>query len=314
MWTKSKLLLLAAATVLPALTACKMQIKPKESPTSGALGVYVSDSHVSLAKKEADLFASLYPDARITLYGASTRECLVHLINDSVRMVLTDRPLNKEELQIIDKADPKLKLDSLKVAFDAQALLVNRVNDLEDLTMADFTAIIDQEITNWQQLPASGLAGPLHLVTTGKNSGAYELLKYHFLRRSEDFVPSVIAANQAEVVKYVATHAQALGIASLAAFKEDTLKSLTEETDGMVRPLAFVMPDSSGAPARQKLHQGNVYLKKYPLHYPLYVYFNRKSLLAAGFCSFIASSPGQKIILNSGLVPATMPIRLVQLR
>jgi len=314
MWTKSKLLLLAVAAVLPALTACKMQVKPKESPTSGALGVYVSDSHLSLAKKQADLFASLYPEARITLFGASTRECLVHLINDSVRMVLTDRPLNREELQIIDKADPKLAIDSLKIAFDALALMVNRVNDLEELTMADFTAIIDQKITNWQQLPASGLAGPLHLVTTGKNSGAYELLKFHFLKRSEDFVPSVIAASQAEVVQYVATHAQALGIASLAAFKEDTLKSFTEETDGMVRPLAFVMTDSSGAPARQKLHEGNVYLKKYPLHYPLYVYFNRKSLLAAGFCSFIASAPGQKIILNAGLVPTTMPIRLVQLR
>jgi phosphate transport system substrate-binding protein len=310
MWMRSKAFLLAVSLAALTLIACKT--KPQETPTRGSLDVYVSDSHLSLAQKEADLFTSLYTDARITLLSASTRECLVHLINDSVRFVLTDRPLNNEERQIIKKAE--LKIDSIKIAMDALAILVNRVSDLESLSMADFTAIVDRKITTWQQLPGSGLTGPLQFVTTGKNSGAYELLKNHFLKRSQDFVPAVITAAQSEVVEYVAKNPQALGLASLACFKEDTLKALTEEPDGAVRALAFNATDSTGAPVRYKLHQANVYMQKYPLCYPLYVYFNRKSLLAAGFCSFIASAPGQKIILNSGLVPTTMPVRLVQLR
>jgi phosphate transport system substrate-binding protein len=312
MWMMSKILPRLSLLLLLPLIACSINTKPKESTTRGELGVYVSDSHLSLAKKEADLFISLYNEANITLYSASTRECLVHLINDSVRLVLTDRPLNAEELQVIKKDE--LKIDSIQVALDALALLVNRVNDLPGLSMADLTAIVDGRITTWQQLPGSGLTGPLQLVTTGKNSGAYELLNTHFLKRTQDFVPAVITAAQSEVVEYVAKQPQALGIASLACFKEDTLKVLTEEPDGPVRPLAFIGTDSTGAPVRNKLHQANIHLKKYPLYYPLYVYFNRKSLLAAGFCSFIASAPGQKIILNSGLVPTTMPIRLVQIR
>jgi phosphate transport system substrate-binding protein len=35
--------------------------------------------------------------------------------------------------------------------------------------------------------------------------------------------------------------------------------------------------------------------------------------VAAGFLAFVASAPGQKILLNAGLVPATMPVRLVQI-
>lgn len=308
---KSNLLLVSLLGAL-AWSSCKVDTRPKESPTSGRLGVYVSDSHAALAAKEADLFCSLYNRAQITLYSASTRECLVHLINDSVRLVLTDRALNAEELRIINKDE--LEIDSIQVALDALALLVNRVNDLQALSMADLHAIIDQRLTSWQQLPGSGLTGPIQLVTPGKNSGAYELLKYHFLRRSEDFIPAVMTAAQSEVVKYVASHSQALGIASLACVKEDSLKALTEEPDGMVRTLAFTGTDSTGAPVHIRMHQANVYLKKYPLYYPLYVYFNHKSQLAAGFCSFVASAPGQKIILNSGLVPTTMPIRLVQIR
>lgn len=307
---RSRFLLLAGTVALIALAAC--DTRPKESPTRGRLQVYVSDSHLSLARKEADLFTSLYEESRIDLLTASTRECIVHLLNDSVRFILIDRALNPEELQVIKK--DKLAIDSIVVARDALALLVNRLNSLESLSMTEFTAIIDGRITSWQQLPASGLSGPLHLVSTGKNSGAYELLKNHFLKRQEDFVPAVITSAQSQVVEYVATHAQALGLASLATFKEDTLKTLTQEPAGAVRALAFTGTDSTGAPVRLKLHQGNVYLKKYPLHYPLHVYFNRKSQLAAGFCSFITSAPGQKIILNSGLVPTTMPVRLVTLR
>jgi len=36
--------------------------------------------------------------------------------------------------------------------------------------------------------------------------------------------------------------------------------------------------------------------------------------LGSGFISFVAGEKGQRIILKSGLVPATMPIRLVKVK
>jgi phosphate transport system substrate-binding protein len=34
--------------------------------------------------------------------------------------------------------------------------------------------------------------------------------------------------------------------------------------------------------------------------------------LASGFMAFMASDKGQRIVLKSGLVPATMPIRIIE--
>jgi phosphate transport system substrate-binding protein len=36
--------------------------------------------------------------------------------------------------------------------------------------------------------------------------------------------------------------------------------------------------------------------------------------LGTGFVSFVAGDQGQRIILKSGLVPATMPVRLIQVK
>jgi phosphate transport system substrate-binding protein len=65
------------------------------------------------------------------------------------------------------------------------------------------------------------------------------------------------------------------------------------------------------------LHQANVYRGFYPLHYGVYIYCTTSDKRDAGpeigFTTFVASHPGQKIIMDAGLVPATMPIRLVQI-
>ena len=36
--------------------------------------------------------------------------------------------------------------------------------------------------------------------------------------------------------------------------------------------------------------------------------------LGSGFISFVAGEKGQRIILKSGIVPAAMPIRLIQIK
>jgi phosphate transport system substrate-binding protein len=157
--------------------------------------------------------------------------------------------------------------------------------------------------------------GSIALVMTGRNSGAYELLNHHFFRLTKDIVPDFVPASQNEVLDYAAAHPQAIGFVSLAClnnpFRQKAEQDTTAET---VRPLAFAGLDSTGQQAVFKLHQANVYWGKYPLHYPVFIYFNtERSELAAGFSSFMSGVQGQKIILNWGLVPATMPVRIVQL-
>jgi ABC-type phosphate transport system substrate-binding protein len=137
------------------------------------------------------------------------------------------------------------------------------------------------------------------------------LLRDRFSLIPEGFVPLVRGADQNEVVRTVAGRLGAMGFVSLACLK-DTSELQVEKLK--VRALDILDADSSGAPVVRKLHQANVYLGKYPFHFPVVMYVRgAKSRLALGFSGFVASTQGQQLILTRGLVPATTPVRLVQL-
>jgi phosphate transport system substrate-binding protein len=61
--------------------------------------------------------------------------------------------------------------------------------------------------------------------------------------------------------------------------------------------------------------QGWIYDKSYPFVREVYM-ITRETFkgLGAGFIQWATAEQGQRIVLKSGLVPATMPIRLVQIK
>jgi phosphate transport system substrate-binding protein len=300
-------------TIILAITACHKI--PEETATSGRLTACVTESYLPLVKKHADEFTSIYTDAKVTLLGVSTREATVDFLNDSVKLVVIDRPFNQEEQTVAAQAN--LKYRTLKIAEDALAIIVNKSNKIDNISLNTLKDIVNKNIPRWDQLPDSKLTGSIEFVFTDKNSGAYELLKNNFLKLKEDIVPTATVKSQKNVFEYVAANPLAFGIISVACLKSvmsaDTASGEIDSS-GPVRALSIVSPDSTGQERVNRLNQANIYLGNYPLHYPVYVYFyETHAELAAGFCSYIASAPGQRIILKSGLVPATMPVRLVQL-
>lgn len=288
----------------------------QETATSGRLTACVSESHFSLIKKHADEFNSLYTNSNINLFGASTREAIVYFLNDSVKLIVIDRSFNKEEQSVATKAD--IRYRELKIAEDALAVIVNKSNKITDIPLQSILGIVTRKILQWNQLPESKLSGSIEFVFTDKNSGMYELLKDYFLKLESDIVPSVTVESQNKVFDYVAANPQAFGLVSVTCLKSLMKGDTTTgeiNASGPVRALSIVSPDSTGRMNVNRLHQANIYQGTYPLHYPLFLYFDEKnSVLAAGFSSYITSAPGQRIILKSGLVPATMPIRLVHLK
>ena len=62
-------------------------------------------------------------------------------------------------------------------------------------------------------------------------------------------------------------------------------------------------------------YQGSIYDKSYPFVREIYL-ISRETFagLGSGFINWACAEQGQRIVLKSGLVPATMPIRLVQIK
>jgi len=111
------------------------------------------------------------------------------------------------------------------------------------------------------------------------------------------------------MIVYVSRHPESIGLVSSCWLKQYPEK---------VKALAIMdpeAPDSLGIKGQYfGPYQANVYRGYYALPSEVYIY-SRTDLysVGAGFISFITSAAGQQIIVYNGLVPATMPVRLVEL-
>ncbi len=62
-------------------------------------------------------------------------------------------------------------------------------------------------------------------------------------------------------------------------------------------------------------YKAYILMKKYPLSRTVYIISREgRTGLGSGFLAYVASDKGQRIVLKSGLVPATAPVRLVELK
>lgn len=294
-------LLLAGVLVCASMLGCENP--EEETPTRGNMRMAVSESHTWIMEKEALAFQRLYAEAHITIIPVSTREAIVALLIDSVGVICVDRKLNAEEQAVAQAA--KLRITETKIAEDALGIIVHTQNPLQHLTLGELAEIIGGRKTSWREVSELNWPGSIEVVLTGRNSGAYELLVHGFLRLESEPPLAFVAERQRQVVDYVSTHPRAIGVVSVAAL-QDSIPT--------VRTLALAPSDTSVKQPFVKLHQANVYRGWYPLHFPVYTYMTAElGSLASGFTAFVARAPGQKIILDAKLVPATMPVRLVQI-
>jgi len=245
----------------------------------------------------------LYAEAQINVVPATTREAIVALLNDSVGVICIDRALNAEEQAVAQAL--KHPPTETRVAEDALAIVVHAQNPLEHLSLEALAEIFGGQKTAWNEVPEIKWPGRIEVALTGRNSGAYELLVQHFLRLPGDPPLAFVGKTQHEVLAYVSAHTHAIGAVSVAVLQDSVPH---------VRTLALAPTDTTVRQPFVKLHQANVYRGWYPLHYPVYTYMTAElGSLASGFTAFVARAPGQKIILDAKLVPATMPVRLVQI-
>lgn len=301
---------LAAFVLLLSLFGCS---QPRtESPTKGRLVLLATESLAPIVQKEAEEFHRLYPEATATVLPTSSRDAVVQLLSDSVRLIVIDRPLNTEELQIAQQYD--IDIATNRLAEDALAVITQIRNPIEKISLSSLEKILRAKAVDWRQVPEAGWSGRIQVALTGRNSGVYELLVNGFFEIQDHLAVHAVAETQRAVLEYVAAHAGALGIVSASAIHDTAGQPELQRLRASIRVLSVSGKDSATANTFVKLHQANVYRKLYPLHYPVFLHTSASNTsVAAGFAAFVASVPGQKIFQNAGLVPATMPVRLVQI-
>ncbi len=275
------------------------------SLTRGTLAVECDEALFPVILNLAAEFRQQYPDAKISVRSVEAREATANFVNDSVRVIVCSRPLNEEERNVLTRTNTWF--EEYHVAQSAVAVIAHKANPVTTLRVGQADSLFGGLTTSW---PGWRAGRTVDLVVGGVNSSTNEVFKRIVLRGGPFALSATPMASSGKLVEYVRTTRNAVGIVGVGWLKgsEADVSVL-----GLSRP--GVMPDSTQPVGRAYTPaQAYVYKGYYPLSTPVYIYTrDTDRSISLGFISFAASVQGQKIFLDNGLVPVTMPVRLIQL-
>ncbi len=302
---------MAFAMLVLIVASCRnpMGVQPlDETPTRGKISISVDESFQLLYDTQLYTFESLYVNAKIKAFYKPEADVLADFMNDSVRTIVLTRDLTKAEKDYL--FTQKFVARTTKVAYDALALIVNKGNPDTIILDSQFADIFRGKISSWKQINPKSPDKPINVVFDNNKSGNVRYFREKF-GLTGNFPSNCFAVNNnEEVIKYVQNNPSALGIVSVN-WISDTQDSVSEKFLEAVR----VVGVGTNTDNYSKPYQGYIAERSYPFCRDVYM-ISRETFsgLGTGFVSFVAGDQGQRIILKSGLVPATMPIRLIEIK
>lgn len=279
--------------------------KVVDTPTAGTIKIVVDESLRLLIDAEINAFEGIYQNAHIEVTYVSEGEAIEALLTDSARLAIVTRKLVKSEEQSLN--EQTIVPQQLKMATGGIALIANRQYPDTLITVDEIKKILKGNIktphaTNYN-VPTLSV-----VVFDQPNSGIVR-----FLRDSVtdfDILPDYCFAvkNNSSVVEYVSQSPHALGLIDVS-WISDRDDSTSNSFLNSIKVIAVSGDSGFFQPYQAYIAQG-----KYPLVRDIVMISREaRSGLASGFMAFVASDKGQRIVLKSGLVPATMPIRIVEI-
>lgn len=283
-----------------------------ETTTAGNIKISVDEAYQLLFDTEIYTFESFYKYANINADYKPEGDAIGDLMKDSVRLVVTNRKLTDAEEKILksQKIFPK----TTKIAIDALAFIINKDNPDSLLQFDQIKNIFSGKINNWTQIDPKLPLSDLLVVFDNTKSCNTRFIQEKF-DLSNDFPANCFAVKtNSDVIDYVEKNINAIGIISVnwISDKDDSITHNFLERIKVVSIGSEGVTDSSDF---YKPHPGYIADGSYPLTREVYM-INRETFtgLGTGFVAFVAGDQGQRIVLKSGLVPATMPIRLIQVK
>ncbi len=283
----------------------------KETPTRGNIKIGVDEAYELLADSEIAVFENIYPYAHVTPVSASEDSVLKLFMADSVRLMITSRKLTKNEEAYLK--DNLIIARTSHIAWDAIAFVVNKANPDREIRYNTIYNIFTGNVNNWKQVSSGSKLGPLQVVFDNQGSSNIRYIMNKFSLKSLPQNCFAASSNPA-VIDYVEKNPGAIGIISVN-WVSDPDDSITHNFLGRVGVVAISPEEFSEGDEFYTPHPAYIAQKNYPFIREVYA-ISRESFsgLGKGFIQFMAYDNGQRIILKMGMLPATMPVRLVNIR
>ena len=270
----------------------------KDDILAGELPVMVDETILPLFLEQKEVFESSYYNAKILPQAKSEIQAINGLIKGDAHIAFLSRELTAEENKSFTQRSITPKV--YQVASDAIVLVGNRA-------AADSTIQIQTVLDLLKGIKSNQNT----LVFQDANSS---VLRYFRELGNIDKVANTyvqLTEQGSAVLEAVADDTQKIGIISFNQYL--SLESSFTKKD-KIRILS-VLNDKLDTPKYVKPSQASLSTDEYPLKRNIYVLNYQPNLgLGIGFSAFLTGDRGQRIVLKSGLLPATMPGREIIIR
>ncbi len=313
MKNKELIILLLGILLLSSCRNNPPKDKYTDTLTTGVVGISADESFSPIVQQQIDVFENKYPKAGIIPFFVSEVDAVNLLLHDSVRLAIATRKLTEGEKEYLMQ-DRKFVVRETKIAIDGIAVIVNNRNADSLISVSDLQKIMTGKITDWKELNPNSALGELKLVFDNPNSST---VRYAIdsICRGEQLSSNLYAQkNNPAVIDFVAQTPGAIGIIGAAWIgnkNDSTRLSFIDDIKVMsVSREKVATPHNSYKP-----YQAYLALGDYPLTRDVYILLtDPRTGLSSGFTTFAVSDIGQRIILRSGIVPATQSVRIVNIR
>jgi len=291
--------------------SCGNKMGQDETPTRGKIRISVDESFQPLIDSEVFTFTHLYTGAKITPQYKPEYDVINDFMNDSVKVIVTSKKLSDYQIQYL--RDTLVIARTTTYAYDALALVTNKQNKDTLIKYNAIKDIFNGKVDKWKNINPRSKLGDIRVIFDNTKSGNIRYFKELFEIKDSLAANFYAVKNNTEVIDFVSRNPDALGIVSVnwISDKDDSLSmSFINKVNVLAVSQQFINDGSYYRP-----YQGSIYDKSYPFVREIYC-ISRETFagLGSGFINWVCAEQGQRIVLKSGLVPATMPIRLVQIK
>lgn len=301
--------------------ACVRQ--PSNTTSSGIAMVVCDESFENILNQEVEMFEYHYPNANIIPYYVDEKSAIDSLLEMKTQLIVVPTKLNDGQQAYMKTK--KRNVFQQRLAVDAVALIVNKNNTLEELSISELRDIFTGKCTRWDEIEPSKLKD-INVIFDHKGSSTVRYMQDSIMK-GEPFAENVYAQNSnKEVFDVVSKNKNAIGIIgvswvtsdmngremSVAEHYQQLQKNDTTTLDfnDNVKVLKIRRDDE---PIGYQPYQAYIFSGQYPLYRSIYVVsIAPRGSLSNGFLTFMTGFIGQKIIQNTGVLPAAIQPRIVQ--
>lgn len=301
----------------------------------GSATIACEEGFQKVLEEEIEVFEYQYPNAAIIPYWVSETAALDSVLEGKTKGAILTQELTKDQIEYIKKQHRQLARQQC-IAVDAVALITNKDNPVEQVSLQDVGDIMLGKVSKWNQLMRNDTAN-IKLVFDNAGSSTVRYMKEKFLPQGAKMSdnPNAFAQNtNADVFDIVKKDKNAIGIISvswLGSYLENAKKvpmeqkmeyykndqdTISNELTTEVNILKISNPTEANdfSPKGYKPYQAYIFGGEYPLVRKIYfVSLGANSTVMHSFYTFVTGFVGQKIIATTGIAPYHYSSRVVNI-